>query len=256
MAHWSQRMRHCNVSANMGQTDLLIVGSGAAGMTAAAVAAAQGLRPLVVEKTDTIGGTMAISGGMVWIPCDEFLAHGPEPDSVERARSYIESVVDDEDGREMRTRFLEAGPRAVAYLARHTAVELRPLAFYPDYYPELEGFSTGRRVLEPVPFDGALLGHDFTRLRPPMQEFTLFGGMMVGREDIPHLRRAMRSPRSFARTFHLLSQYAVQRLRHPRGTRLVLGNGRSEYQPSSRLSARCQSVAPRGCRPPLEPVRP
>jgi succinate dehydrogenase/fumarate reductase flavoprotein subunit len=206
------------------EVDLLVIGSGAAGMTAAAVAASEGLQALVVEKTGRVGGTTAISGGMVWIPCDEFLRAAQPPDSVARARRYLDAVVDDEDGRPMRERFLEAGPRAVAYLARHTAVQLRPLAFYPDYYPDLEGFSTGRRVLEPVPFDGRALGRHFALLRPPMEAFTLFGGMMVAREDIPHLRRATRSATSFARTARLLAEYALQRLRHPRGTRLVLGN--------------------------------
>jgi len=69
-------------------TDLLIVGSGAAGMTAAAVAAAEGLRALVVEKTALVGGTTAISGGMVWIPCQEHLRAG---DSVEAARRYLDA---------------------------------------------------------------------------------------------------------------------------------------------------------------------
>ncbi|MCP5155098.1 MAG: FAD-dependent oxidoreductase [Ectothiorhodospiraceae bacterium] len=206
------------------ETDLLVVGSGAAGMTAAAVAAAHGLRVMVVEKTDLIGGTTAISGGMVWIPCDDLLAASDPPDSVADARRYLDAVIRTDDGRVMRERFLDAGPRAVAYLARHTAVRLRPLAFYPDYYPDLEGFSRGRRVLEPEPFDGATLGSHFARLRPPMEAFTLFGGMMVAREDIPHLRRATRSPRSFARAARLVGSYGLQRLRHPRGTRLVLGN--------------------------------
>ena len=106
------------------QVDLLVIGSGAAGMTAAAVAAAEGLRPMVVEKTGAVGGTTAISGGMVWIPCDEFLRSGGEPDSEERARRYLDAVVDDDDGRDMRERFLEAGPRAVAYLARRVSREL------------------------------------------------------------------------------------------------------------------------------------
>jgi len=204
--------------------DLLIVGSGAAGMTAAAVAAAEGLHTVVVEKTATVGGTMAISGGMVWIPCAAHLAKGGEPDSVEAARRYLDAAVDTDDGRDMRRRFLEAGPQAVDYLARHTAVALKPVEFYPDYYPELEDSSTGRRVLEPKPFNGELLGRHFALLRPPLEEFTLFGGMMVAREDIPHLRRATRSPASFARVAGLLARYGLQRLRHSRGTRLVLGN--------------------------------
>jgi succinate dehydrogenase/fumarate reductase flavoprotein subunit len=204
--------------------DLLVVGSGAAGMTAAAVAAVQGLQPLVVEKTDVVGGTTAISGGMVWIPCDEYLASKSEADNVDTARRYLDAVIDSDDGRMMRERFLEAGPQAVDYLRRHTAVQLKPVKFYPDYYPELDGFSTGSRVLEPVAFDAAQLGPHFALMRPPMNEFMLFGGMMVAREDIPHFRAALRSPKSFARVARLITEYGMQRLRYPRGTRLVLGN--------------------------------
>jgi succinate dehydrogenase/fumarate reductase flavoprotein subunit len=204
--------------------DLLVLGSGAAGMTAAAVAASEGLEVLLVEKTALLGGTTAISGGMVWIPCDGYLAGGPEADSEAAARRYLEATVDIDDGADLRERFLTMGPRAVDYLQRHTAVELRPLEFYPDYYPEVDGSSTGRRVLEPVAFDGAALGRHFALLRPPMNEFTLFGGMMVGREDIPHFRRAFRSLSSFTRVAALVAAYGMQRARHSRGTRLVLGN--------------------------------
>jgi succinate dehydrogenase/fumarate reductase flavoprotein subunit len=79
-------------------------------------------------------------------------------------------------------------------------------------------------VLEPVTFDGAKLGVHFKRLRPPLPEFTLFGGMMVNRLDIPHLRKVGRSFRSTLRAMRLVSQYALQRLRSPRGTTLHLGN--------------------------------
>ena len=64
---------------------------------------------------------------------------------------------------------------------------------YPDYYPEKPGATAGGRVLEPVSFDGARLGVNFGRLRPPLPEFTVFGGMMVNRLDIPHLRKVGRS---------------------------------------------------------------
>ena len=65
---------------------------------------------------------------------------------------------------------------------------------------------------------------NFERLRPPLPEFTLFGGMMVNRLDIPHLRKFGRSFRSTLRSLRLVSQYALQRLRSPRGTTLHLGN--------------------------------
>jgi hypothetical protein len=61
-------------------------------------------------------------------------------------------------------------------------------------------------------------------LRPPLPEFTLFSGMMLDRLDVPHFRKALRSLRSAVRVIRLLARYGWQRLTHPRGTSLVLGN--------------------------------
>lgn len=206
------------------EVDLVVIGGGAAGMTAAAVAAAEGLDALVVEKTETVGGTCSVSGGMVWIPDNALMAQTDTPDTPDAARRYLDATVPTEDGLDMRLAFLETGPEAIDYLQRHTAVELKPVDFYPDYYPGMDGFTTGRRVLEPVPFDASVLGDRFRLLRPPMPEFMLFGGMMVGREDIPHFRNASKSARSFLRVARLVCEFGWQRLRHHRGTRLVLGN--------------------------------
>lgn len=204
--------------------DLIVLGGGAAGMTAAAVAATEGLKPLVLEKTETVGGTASVSGGMVWIPCNDLTAAAGAPDSREAATQYLDATVPTEDWRDMRMAFLDAGREAIDYLQRHTAVQLKPVTFYPDYYPALEGSTTGGRVLEPVPFDASVLGDKFSLLRPPMPEFMLLGGMMVGREDIPHFRKMKSQPGSFLRVAQLVAQYGLQRLSHPRGTRLVLGN--------------------------------
>ena len=216
--------------------DLIVLGGGAAGMTAAAVAAAEGLKPLIVEKTDVVGGTASISGGMVWIPCNELTAAAGAPDTRDAAERYLDACIPTEDWRDMRLAFLEAGRQAIDYLQRHTAVKLKPVTFYPDYYPALEGSTTGGRVLEPVPFDASVLGDRFGLLRPPMPEFMLLGGMMVGREDIPHFRKLTRSPASFARVARLVMQYGWQRLRHHRGTRLVLGNALAGQLLASLLS--------------------
>jgi succinate dehydrogenase/fumarate reductase flavoprotein subunit len=124
----------------------------------------------------------------------------------------------------LRETFLARGPEAVEYLEANTEVRLQPVKVYPDYYPEKAGATAGGRVLEPVSFDGARLGANFARLRPPLPEFTVLGGMMVNRTDIPHLRKAGRSLRSTLRALRLVSQYALQRLRAPRGTTLHLGN--------------------------------
>ena len=204
--------------------DLVVVGAGAAGMTAAAVAASRGLKVIVVEKTGFVGGNTSYSGGMVYIPNNAKMEAAGHADDPDQAMRYLDAAVPTPEGRAARRLFVDRGRDAIAYLERHTAVRLKPVPFYPDYYPDLDGAREGYRVLEPVAFDAATLGPWFRRLRPPLPEFTILGGMMVAREDLPHFRRMWQSPTSFARAATLVAQYGVQRLRHHRGSRLVLGN--------------------------------
>jgi succinate dehydrogenase/fumarate reductase flavoprotein subunit len=204
--------------------DVVVIGAGAGGMTAAAVAAAEGLNVLVIEKTEFVGGTTAWSGGMVWIPVNGKMTQAGLPDSPSDAAHYLASTVPEVENADLRETFLARGPEAVAYLEENTELRLQPVKMYPDYYPEKPGATAGGRVLEPVSFDGARLGVNFERLRPPLPEFLLFGGMMVNRLDIPHLRKFGRSFRSTLRAIRLVSQYALQRRRSPRGTTLHLGN--------------------------------
>ncbi len=204
--------------------DLVVVGAGAAGMTAAATAAAKGLSVIVVEKTAFIGGNTSFSGGMVYVPHNGKMDEAGRPDDPAEAMRYLDLAVPTEDGRDARARFVEKGREAVEFLESHTAVRLKPVMFYPDYYPDLEGARDGLRVLEPVAFDASSLGSWFSKLRPPIPEFTILGGMMVAREDLPHFRNFKRSLRSFLRVTRLVTEHGLQRLRHHRGSRLVLGN--------------------------------
>lgn len=204
--------------------DAIVLGTGAAGMAAAAVAATEGLRVLLVEKTTWVGGTTAISGGMVWMPANAKMAAIGLPDSLDNARLYLNATVPSRVGKERRETFLREGAQALAYLETNTAVRLKPVSHYPDYYPELPGATAGGRVLEPVPFDARRLGDHFARLRAPLGEFMLFGGMMVARTDIPHFRKVLRSVRSTVRVASLVGRYGLERLRAQRGTTLHLGN--------------------------------
>lgn len=204
------------------QYDVIVVGSGAAGLCAAAVAAAQSQTVLLLESASQIGGTTAISGGMVWVPANHKMQEIGLDDSLEAARRYLQHTVNDSD--ERMEAFLATSDEAIRYLEQHTSLKLRSVKRYPDYYPDLPGATLGGRVLEPVPFDGSELGVNFARLRWPLPEFMLFGGMMISREDIPHLRRVGQSLQSTMHALKLFAQYAKQRLKHLRGTTLYLGN--------------------------------
>jgi len=204
--------------------DVIVLGAGAGGLAAACAAAARGLRVLLLEKTAWVGGTAAISGGMVWVPGNSKMAPAGLADSDAAARAYLGATLSAGTRPEIVEAFLREGPGAIDWLEAHTELRLKPVVRYPDYYPALPGATPGGRVLEPVGYDARALGADFALLRPPLPEFTLFGGMMIDRADLPHFRAVTRSPRSMARVARLLLRHARERLSAPRGTSLVLGN--------------------------------
>lgn len=204
--------------------DVIVVGAGAGGMTTACVAAAEGLATLLIEKSDRVGGTTSFSGGMVWVPANPKMRAAGIADSLEQARLYLNRTVPGDFNRELREAFLARAPEAIAYLEARTALAFKPVAFYPDYYPQLPGATDGGRVLEPLAFDARELGRHFALLRPPLPEFTILGGMMVDRADIPHFRKAWRSPASAARVARIVARHLRDRLSFERGAHLVLGN--------------------------------
>src|SRR5437868_9607987 len=204
------------------QVDLLVVGGGAAGMTAALTAAVLGLDVLLVEKSDVVGGTSARSAGSVWVPNSR---HSPPGrDSPDNALRYLRAVLGNRFDETRVRAFIAAAPEMVAFLEDNTAVAFRAYAHHPDYWATAEGATLSGRVLEPVPFDASVLGKAFAKLRPPLPEFMLLGGMMVDRTDIGHLLNATTSMKSLRHSARLLARYGRDRLSYPRGCRLVMGN--------------------------------
>ena len=206
--------------------DLVVLGSGGAGLTSAVVAAVEGLRPLVIEKTDYIGGTTALSAGTCWIPNNKFLrGKGVEGDDL-AAEQYLDGLVGPLSPRELRSAFLANGPRMIEYLEQKCDVRFQIYSTFVDYRQEFEGAGLGGRPLEPMPFDGRKLGRNFARLRWPVPEWGLFGGrMQIRRPEADRLLKIVRlSPDAFALGAKLVARYVADRLRYKRGTRLILGN--------------------------------
>lgn len=205
--------------------DVVVIGSGAAGMAAALFAAIEGRKVLVVERTEYVGGTSALSAATTWMPNSHHSKSVNPDDSRENVRKFLEGVVGNHSAPTMREAFLDSAPEAVATLEASSEVKFRPYATHPDYEQQFEGATMRGRALEPVPFDGRSLGADLDKIRPPIPEFTIFGGMMVDRTDIGHLLGIKKSTRSFVHAVKIMAHYASDRLRgRRRGSRLVMGN--------------------------------
>ncbi len=207
-----------------GEVDLLVLGSGAGGLTAALTASLAGLSTLVAEHAPVFGGTSARSSGTVWIPDNAYLRAAGVTDDRAAAEDYLAALVGNRGAPEMWRAFLDQGPAMLAELRERAGIEFRPYMTAPDYHQDQPGAAPGGRALEPLPFDGRSLGGDFERLARPLPELMLFGGMMVTRGEARQLLNADRSPAALGLGLRLVARYLLDRLGHGRGTRLVLGN--------------------------------
>lgn len=204
--------------------DVVVLGSGAAGMSAAVFAAMAGARVLLVERTAYLGGTSAYSAATTWVPNTRFRDELGAEDSPDKVMGFLDRAVGNRAPRGLRETFVARGPEAIHTLQDQTEVTFRGRPFHPDYLYELDGSTAFGRALEPEPFDGARLGADIDLVRPPIPEFTILGGMQIDRDDIPHLLRMKTSLRSLAYSLRIVARHYRQKLRHGRGTRMLMGN--------------------------------
>lgn len=123
--------------------DVIVLGSGAAGLTAAFTAAHEGARVAVFEKHDRIGGTSAWSGGHVWIPGNPHMAGIGAADGPEEAMAYLMSLGRGIVDERLVRAFVENGPRMAAYLEKHGGVAFFAVPGLPDYYPSNPGGKPG-----------------------------------------------------------------------------------------------------------------
>lgn len=159
--------------------DFLVVGSGAAALAGAIRAHDLGMKVLVVEKGDTYGGSSAMSGGVCWVGNNPHMKKYGLADSDDEVLTYLESITKGEVAREYLVTYRDESKRMIAYFADKTRLEFDSLDRYTDYYPEAPGGKMGGRSMEPVPFDGSLLGEHFAKLRRPAQSALILGKFMI-----------------------------------------------------------------------------
>lgn len=132
------------------ETDLLVIGAGAAGMTAALVGTLEGLRVVVCEKSEMVGGTTATSAGSVWIPGSRQSEAAGVSDSIAAAKTYLAGMLGDGAFDERLSAYLASGPAVLDYLEQRTSVLFAPSLVHPDYR-NLPGAAIGGRALGAVP---------------------------------------------------------------------------------------------------------
>lgn len=196
------------------QFDVVVVGSGAAGMTAALAAAHGGLSVVLLEKAACFGGSTARSGGGVWLPGNHALRAAGIDEPPERAREYLASIVGDVVPAVRRDTFLDHGPEVLRFVCDHTPLKFRWVRDYSDYHPEAPGGRSGGRSVEPVALDGNLLGEDLAHLEPPYSAPPL--GVPITQADYRWLSLLARHPRGILRLLSLGTQWLVGRLRRQR----------------------------------------
>ncbi|VTM51923.1 FAD-dependent oxidoreductase [Klebsiella pneumoniae] len=177
------------------KVDVLVVGSGAAGLSAAVTAAMHGASVMVAEKASVLGGTSAWSGGWLWIPRNPLARAEGIDEAADAPLTYLQHEMGGEAADIRLQTFLRYGPEMVEFFHQRTAVQFLSAAPCRTF-TRPPGAANGGRSVTAHPYDGRLLGDWLHRLRPPLETISLGGMGIAGGADMAHFFNATRSPRS------------------------------------------------------------
>jgi succinate dehydrogenase/fumarate reductase flavoprotein subunit len=204
--------------------DLLVVGSGAAGLATAITARKRGLDVIVIEKEPVFGGTTALSGGVLWIPLGPHGRKQNPRDTREAVKTYLMAETGQYYDEAAVDAFLANGPQMVEFFERETAMQFVP-TLYPDYHPKVKGgVDIGRSILA-APFDIRGLGKDMERLKLPLKTITFMGMMFnSSNADLKHFFQATKSLTSFVYVAKRLANHMKELALYRRAINVTSGN--------------------------------
>lgn len=203
--------------------DLIVVGGGAGGMSAAVTAAHLGMRVAVLEKEPVLGGTTAWSGGWLWIPRNPLAQEAGIVEPTSDPLKYLTAIMGERAKDPRIARFLDAGPQMVGFFREKTAVEWIDGNGMPDFF-DLPGSVAGGRSVCAAPFDGRKLGPWIKKLRPPLAVAAI-AGMGIGYgADLKHFFNATRRLRSAIYVVGRFLKHTRDLLLYRRGMQLMMGN--------------------------------
>ncbi len=204
--------------------DLLVIGSGAGGLSAAVTATHLGLKVIVAEKDARYGGTTAWSGGWMWVPRNPMATAAGIVEDIATPLSYLRQELGAQFDEARALAFLNAGPQMVEFFRSHTALQFIDGNGIPDFHGNTPDASLGGRSICAAPFDGKRLGDHIAALKPPLPETTLWGMGIASGAELRHFLNATRKLASFWHVSKLVLAYARDHLLYRRGMRLVNGN--------------------------------
>lgn len=203
--------------------DLLVIGSGAAGLCAAVTAAHQGLRVVLAEKDAVFGGTTAWAGGWAWVPGNPPARRAGIEEPPGAARAYLAAVLGNRFDAPRVDAFLTHGPRMVTFL-EGIGLRFEGGTHIPDTYGDMPGAGTGGRSVIAAPYDGRRLGALIHRLRRPLPETAFLGMTIQAGADLRAFLTMTRSPRAFVHVTRRVLRHLWHLARYRRGMDLRNGN--------------------------------
>lgn len=210
--------------------DLVIVGTGAAGLMAALTALDRGARVCIVEADSWIGGATALSEGMIWVPNNpeaRALSDAPAPEEeAESALAYLRATAGNFFDSARVDLYIAQAPKALDLANKLGGIRFSLSRYSRDYYPEAKGATLGRRALNPLPASMRDMDRGlFSKLRRPLGTMMVFKGLSIASQDAGDYINLGRNLAAFVRVAGHVLRFGVDRLTGwPRGTRLGNGN--------------------------------
>jgi 3-oxosteroid 1-dehydrogenase len=175
------------------EVDVVVIGAGAAGMSAALAAGEHGLDTVLLEKSAYFGGSTARSGGGVWIPGNYALKAAGQDDPLENSKLYLDSIVGDVVPKIRRDTYVDRGAEVMDFIKAKTPVRFTWVPDYADYHPEQPGGRAKGRTVEPIPMDARFLGDELDHLHPPYTKAP--ANMIVTQADFRKISLGLRTIR-------------------------------------------------------------
>ena len=204
--------------------DLLVVGGGAAGLSAAVTAAHHGLKVIVAEKAEKLGGATAWSGGWMWAPLNPLSQADGIVEDIDGPRTYLKHALGANYDEPRVEALLHNAPHMVAFFQNNTSLQFVSGSWIADIQGDLPGAGTGGRSVGPKPFNERRLRKDLRKLvRPQMYETSFLGmGIMAG-PDLQAFLHTTTSIKSFFHAAWRVAFHVVDLIIYRHGMQLVNG---------------------------------